>query len=561
MVDERSNVVPLWMAVVRDAVEKFKAASAEEQDVICVELGQKCGTKAAERKARELFAAARPKPELQFKRENGVLYYSSGGGWRRWIGPPPKQVVAEQAKEAKPVDVEPTDLEMSAADVVGMSAEEVAAALVGDSVEVKPGVRVKTGLKATSKAFQHSKTPTGIPASLENAIMAVAMLRLECRYDLFHDRNIVCKHDCGLKGDDDFDKVGLKVRQIVLKQYGFDPAISHILDAIQLECLNHMFDPVRDYLDGLKWDGVKRLDKWLVTYCKARDTKLNRAIGRTVLIAGVRRVKEPGVKFDYIMVLEGPQGGGKSTMLKILAGEENFSDAEILGADGREQQEAVQGVWIYELAELEGLGRSDVTKVKLFASKTHDKARPAYGRSRVDRPRRCVFVATTNDPTYLRDRTGNRRFWPVEVGMIDLQAIKRDRDQLWAEAVVAEATGEALVIPQVLWPDVEAQQKAKMEDDPWENILFGELERWMVLGGAKVAGGLTKMSDKDGEPEWRVGSDWLLTDVLQIPKERQGNNHAKRLAAVMRDLGWRHPEAPIRIGKVVRRGFVKSCEQ
>jgi len=559
MVDERTNVVPLWMALVRDAVEKFKEASVEEQEVICVGVGQKCGTKAAERKARELFAAVRPKPELkpepkpelQYKNIGGVLHYSAGAGWRRWIGPPPKQAVEK-----------PTDVEMSAADVVGMSVEEVAAELVGDTVEVKgpPGVKVKAGLKATSKAFQHSKNPVGIPASLENAIMAVAMLRLQCRYDLFHDRNIVCKHDCGLKGDDDFDKVGLKVRQIVLKQYGFDPAIGHILDAIQLECLNHMFDPVRDYLDGLKWDGVKRLDKWLVTYCKARDTKLNRAIGRTVLVAGVRRVKEPGVKFDYIMVLEGPQGGGKSTMLKILAGEENFSDAEILGADGREQQEAVQGVWIYELAELEGLGRSDVTKVKLFASKTHDKARPAYGRSRVDRPRRCVFVATTNDPTYLRDRTGNRRFWPVEVGVIDLDAVARDRDQLWAEAVVAEAGGEPLVIPQVLWPDVEAQQKSKMEDDPWENILFGELERGMLLGGAKVGGGLAKMAGKEGEPEWRVGSDWLLTDVLQIPKERQGNNHAKRLAAVMRDLGWRHPDAPIRIGKVIRRGFTKLCE-
>jgi len=105
MVDERSNVVPLWMAVVRDAVEKFKAASAEEQDVICVELGQKCGTKPAERKARELFAAARPKPELQYKKVDGVLYYSTaGGGWRRWIGPPPRQVAAEQVKEAKPVD-------------------------------------------------------------------------------------------------------------------------------------------------------------------------------------------------------------------------------------------------------------------------------------------------------------------------------------------------------------------------------------------------------------------------------------------------------------------------
>src|SRR6516162_4088417 len=104
MTDERSNVVPLWMAVVRDAVEKFKEASIEEQEVICVGLGQKCGTNAAERKARELFAAARPKPEVRYNRVDGVLYYSAaGGGWRRWIGPPPRQVAAERVKEAKPV--------------------------------------------------------------------------------------------------------------------------------------------------------------------------------------------------------------------------------------------------------------------------------------------------------------------------------------------------------------------------------------------------------------------------------------------------------------------------
>jgi predicted P-loop ATPase len=120
-----------------------------------------------------------------------------------------------------------------------------------------------------------------------------------------------------------------------------------------------------------------------------------------MLIAAVRRVRSPGCKFDYIVVLEGSQGVGKSSLLKILAGEDNFSDNEVLGLDKREQQEAIQGVWIYEIAELEGLGRSDVTKVKLFASKTVDSARPAYARSRVDRPRQGIFVATTNEETYL----------------------------------------------------------------------------------------------------------------------------------------------------------------
>src|SRR5215475_12376287 len=110
--------------------------------------------------------------------------------------------------------------------------------------------------------------------------------------------------------------------------------------------------------------------------------------------------------------------------------------------------------------------KSDVTKVKLFASKTVDMARPAYGRSRIDRPRRGIFVATTNDDTYLRDTTGNRRFWPVKIPkgrMIDLESVRRDRNQLWAEAVSAEATGESLVIPETLWPDATAAQQARME--------------------------------------------------------------------------------------------------
>jgi predicted P-loop ATPase len=244
----------------------------------------------------------------------------------------------------------------------------------------------------------------------------------------------------------------------------------------------------------------------------------------------------------------------------LLAGEENFSDAEILGVDAREQQEAVQGIWIYELAELEGLSRSDVTHVKLFASKTHDKARRAYARARSDQPRRCVFVATTNEETYLRDRTGNRRFWPVEVGVIDLKAVEKDRDQLWAEAVMIEKSGEPLVIGQELWGDVEAKQRAKTEVDPWESIVSGALARLMdkIEMGEGVSG-FARAADNDGDGEWRISSDYLLSRVLEVPKERQNNNHTKRLTALMRDLGWHHPETAIRIGNLIKRGYTKPC--
>jgi predicted P-loop ATPase len=385
------------------------------------------------------------------------------------------------------------------------------------------------------------------------------MLELDCRYDIYHDKIVVRGTAIDARGDvlDNLDNMALKVRQAVLSRFGFDPGANFTYDAIRSRCLDHVFDPVRDYLDGLQWDGKSRLDGWLVQYCGIADTALNRAIGRKVLVAAVRRVRQPGCKFDYIMVLEGDQGAGKSTMLKLLAGEDNFTDSEILGYEKRDQQEAVQGVWIYEIAELDGLHKSDVTKVKLFASKTVDSARPAYGRSRVDRPRRGIFVATTNDETYLRDTTGNRRFWPVGwIEKIDLGAVARDRDQLWAEASMIEATGEPLVIPEALWPEAAAQQAARMELDPWEDALSCRLAGLMHKR-AKIDGSFVLAADNAGDPEWRVATDFLLGEILGLPKERQFHNHTKRLAAIMRDLGWTRHDTTLRIGKQVKRGFVK----
>jgi predicted P-loop ATPase len=208
------------------------------------------------------------------------------------------------------------------------------------------------------------------------------------------------------------------------------------------------------------------------------------------------------------------------------------------------------------VAELDGLHKSDVTKVKLFASKTVDSARPAYARSRVDRPRRGIFVATTNEDTYLRDTTGNRRFWPVRVGKIDLAQVKEDRDQLWAEACELEASGEPLVIPEALWPDAAEQQQARTELDPWEDAIIAKLSR-MMAHNTQIDGSFVQAADTLGHPEWRVASDFLLTDLLCLPKERQTNNHTKRLASIMRGLGWSRSDTSIRIGKHIKRGFVR----
>jgi hypothetical protein len=409
--------------------------------------------------------------------------------------------------------------------------------------------------------FQHVKSPNGIVASFENALVSVKLLRLDCSYDVFHDRVHVANLDTVSTSEsfDGFDQIALIVRRAVLLKWGFDPGKELICDALRLECLDHTFDPIREYLDRLVWDGVSRLDRWLTTYCGAADTPLNRAFGRKTLIAGVRRVRQPGVKFDFMLVLEGPQGQGKSTLLRILAGgDQNFSDAEIIGDSKREQQEAVQGVWFYEVGELEGMSKHDVTAIKLFLSKTHDSARPAYGHGRVDRPRRCIFIGTTNDEGYLRDPTGNRRFWPVKLGkgLIDLTGIAQDRNQLLAEAAVAEATGEPLTIPPVLWSAAGIQQQARVTHDPWEDLIrekLASLRKHMAKDGVYSVG-----IDEDDQDEWRVASSYLLGFfVLDISTERQTNAVTKRLADVMISLGWTKPPTPIRVGNTVCRGFTK----
>jgi hypothetical protein len=207
------------------------------------------------------------------------------------------------------------------------------------------------------------------------------------------------------------------------------------------------------------------------------------------------------------------------------------------------------------------MGKADVTKIKVFASKMVDSARPAWGRSRVDRPKRGIFVATTNEETYLRDTTGNRRFWPVELeGKIDLDGVARDRDQLWAEAAVLEASGEPLVIPEALWGDAAVEQQARMELDPWEDAIAPRLAL-LCRKRETVSGRFAVGADDRGDPEFRVSTDYLLSEVVGLPKERQLPAHTKRLVGVIRGLGWERREATMRIGGAVVRGYVKGVTE
>jgi hypothetical protein len=381
-------------------------------------------------------------------------------------------------------------------------------------------------------------------ATCANARTAIERLGIDCRYDIFHDRKLVGGHAieqwAGELGDDACHMLRVLIRQT----FGFDPGKDNTHDAAVQLCLQRQFDPVCDYLDGLTWDKTPRLDTWLTTYLGVKDTDLNRAIARLALIAAVRRVREPGCKFDQIIVLEGPEGTGKSTAIEVLAGRENFSDQTIIGLEDRQQQEAVRGVWLYEIADLAGMSKADVDRTKAFASRVSDRARPAYGRHRVELPRRCVFFATTNNETYLKSQTGNRRFWPVKTGRINLDALARDRDQLWAEAAHVEATGASLKLPEPLWPEAAAEQDKRRDHDPWDDMLAG------VKG--------TVFDTKDGGQEERISTAELLTAHLKLPPDRATDVVNKRLSHCMTRLGWTRAPNAMRLDGKQQRGYVRA---
>ena len=223
-----------------------------------------------------------------------------------------------------------------------------------------------------------------------------------------------------------------------------------LLDASDIVFSQTGFHPVQDYLNGLKWDGKERLDTLLIDYLGARDTKLTRAMTRKHFVAAVARVMKPGCKYDYVLTLIGPEGCGKSTLVRVMALSKWFSDS-LNSIEGKEAMEQLRGKWLIEMGELTNYKKSTSEAYKAFISKQEDSYRPAYGRKTEVYPRQCVFFATTNEKAFLKGDTGNRRFWVVECGVEPATAdpwedLPDEADQIWAEAVVRWKAGEDLFL-------------------------------------------------------------------------------------------------------------------
>lgn len=266
------------------------------------------------------------------------------------------------------------------------------------------------------------------------------------------------------------------------KRYGTFSARNYEL-ALTKVADDRAYHPIREYLNSLPpWDRVPRMDTLLIDYLGAEDSPYTRAVTRKTLVAAVARILNPGVKHDSILVLNGKQGIGKSTLFSKL-GRQWYSDSlSISDMKDKTAPEKLQGYWLLELGELAGIKKMDVETVKSFITRTDDKYRPSYGRAVESHPRQCIIVGTTNsDGGFLRDITGNRRFWPVRVsggGKYHAWELT-ETDQIWAEAIVRYTEGEELFLKGDIALAAFAEQRDAMENDDREGLVAEYLEEML----------------------------------------------------------------------------------
>ncbi len=290
-----------------------------------------------------------------------------------------------------------------------------------------------------------------------------------------------------------------------------------VAETVRVVAERHKYHPVRDYLNSLTWDGLIRLKTWLIKYLGADDGPFIRSIGQCFMIGAVSRIFSPGCKFDNVMILEGDQGIGKSTALAVLANPW-FSDTPFdLGS--KDAFLAMRGKWIIEIGELDTFSRAENSRAKQFFASRVDTYRAPYGRHTSDIPRQCVFVGTANPDQYLKDETGNRRYWPVLSHKVNLDRLRRDRDQLWAEAVSLLQSGEPAWLDHRL-DYVQAEQEARFMRDSWEDVI----QTWLI-----------------GKLEITISE--VMTGALEIPVGKHTRTDQMRVAAVVKRLGWRRIKA------------------
>lgn len=275
----------------------------------------------------------------------------------------------------------------------------------------------------------------------------------------------------------------------IARKYGVEFPVNKTRMALAKVSYNRRYHPIRDYLDGLPaWDGVERVDRLLVEYLDAADTLYVREVTRKTLMAAVARIYQPGIKFDDMLVLVGPQGAGKSALFTSLAGDWFTDNMKIdIMNDIKKAGEQIQGRWIVEISEMAGMKKAEVDSVKSFVSRQIDSYRDAFGHYTTDKPRQCVIVGSTNqEEGFLRDVTGNRRFWPVNIRKPDVvRTVNMPRDlvdQIWAEAKILWETDGSLLLSKEAEAMASDAQREAMEQDDRQGLVEEYLDRLLPKG-------------------------------------------------------------------------------
>lgn len=360
-----------------------------------------------------------------------------------------------------------------------------------------------------------------------------------------------------------------------LERYWGITSRGNIDSALDIHASAHAFNEVQDYINGLQWDGTPRLDTLFIDFLGAADTQYNRAVCRKSFTAAIARAMAPGCKFDNMLILAGPQGIGKSTLLdKMSLGW--FNDS-IRTFEGKEASELLQGVWLIEVAELDAFRKTDIARIKQFLSLRADRYRAAYGRHVRETPRCCVFFGTCNEVEFLQDTTGNRRFWPVDVGEIPhSKTVWNDLTddyirQVWAEAKTRWQTGESLYLSGTVEAEAKVKQEEHREASAREGLIQAFVEKQVPSDWGKW--GIDRRRDfwagqlhmQDGQSVELVDRDRICAvevwcELFNGNIKDLKNTDTREINAVLSNLnGWKRFGGPVRFGPYnIQRGFYKE---
>ncbi len=336
------------------------------------------------------------------------------------------------------------------------------------------------------------------------------------------------------------DEDSVQLRLWLSRERQFDVPLKIIDEGVLVAAQHNILHPVKDYLRSLRWDGQSRLESWLIDYAGAADNRFVREASKKFLLQAVSRIYHAGCKADHVVVLEGPQGCGKSTLVEILGGQW-YADI-IIDPHARDTVDAMRGKWFLEFSEMVAPTKQDANSMKAFITRRVDRVRLAYGRRSVDLPRQCVFIGTINpDATkeYLNDDTGGRRWWPIEIHQVKFDALAAARDQLFAEAADLVMKGEAThIIDAEVLEIARDEQRARQTSDPWA----ASISEFMLDKNYQF------VTSKD---VWVFG--------LKGGESQFSVIHQRRIATCLKELGYMpHTRRdPADKSRVVR-GFVKN---